>query len=911
MLTNTHAAVTLAAFAAVSAAALAQPQETVAPGATFYVAPNGNDGWSGTHAAPLPNGTDGPFATVQRARDIVRAKAGQQRVSVLIRGGTYPLKAPIVFTPQDSGTADCPVTYSAYPGEEPVISGGRSISGFRREGNVWIADVPEAKGGGWAFRQLFVNGQRRPRARHPNEGFLRMAGPLPSAPGTSKDAKRIPDKSGFLFKPGDVQAWDRPQDINVILVHSWETSIHPVKSIDLDAHKVTFTAPLKEWWTVGYWEKQGRYYLENSPDFLDAPGEWFLDESAGRLTYFPMPGETIEKAEVVAPALSEFVRFAGDSEAGLFVEHVLLKGLSFRHADWTLSPKGNSNTQAAVDVPAVIMADGARNCSVEDCEVAHVGNYGIWFRRGCKDCTIAGNHVHDVGAGGIRIGNSRMAARDDDETSRTLVHNNYIHHYGEIYAAGVGIWLAQSSYNRITNNEIHDGYYSGISVGWNWNKAPNRTHHNTIERNHVHHVVRGMLSDGAGIYTLGTQTGTVIRNNIFHDIFPYMGNPTMAWGIYFDAGSNGLLAENNVVYNTLTGGLMNTGQSGNTVRNNIFALSAWQAVWRWRFQEPPPSTIERNIFYLTQGVLFRPDGGADDTESKWDHNLYWRSDGKPVSFYDDTFEEWQAKGLGKHSIVADPLFVAPEKHDFRLRPESPAFKLGFQPIDMSIAGLTSQSRWATFPRPQPAPELPPLPPEPEPALIHESFEDTPPGCPPRNAFIHTEDRPEAIVVTDELAASGKHCLKVTDAANFENIWNPHLFYQPHFCDGKAVLGFDVRLEKGALFSHAWRDARRPFSVGPSIDINADGQLLANGNALCTVPFGQWLHVSITCGLGSGWHGTYDLTVIAQDGRRLVAKQGLALGSVKFRTLEWLGFVSMAGDAATFYLDNIDLDFEKN
>jgi len=167
------------------------------------------------------------------------------------------------------------------------------------------------------------------------------------------------------------------------------------------------------------------------------------------------------------------------------------------------------------------------------------------------------------------------------------------------------------------------------------------------------------------------------------------------------------------------------------------------------------------------------------------------------------------------------------------------------------------------------------------------------------------------VVTDELAASGKHCLKVTDTANFENIWNPHMFYQPHFLDGKAVLGFDLRLEQDAAFSHAWRDARRPFSVGPSLNIEPDGRLLVNGSPLCSVPVGRWLHVSIVCGLGSGCHGTYDLQVSVLNGEVLASRQGIPFGSAKFRTLVWLGFVSMAEDSATFYLDNINLDFEKN
>jgi hypothetical protein len=165
-----------------------------------------------------------------------------------------------------------------------------------------------------------------------------------------------------------------------------------------------------------------------------------------------------------------------------------------------------------------------------------------------------------------------------------------------------------------------------------------------------------------------------------------MGSPAMAWGIYFDAGSSEMLVEDNIVYHTLTGGIMATAAPGNIVRNNIFALSAWHAAWRWGWIKEPPCLFERNIIYLTQGELFHADGGSSDFRSRWDYNLFWRTDGLPLEFYGAPFEEWQAKGVDRHSVVADPLFVDPEHDDFRLKPESPALRLGFRPIDLTDVG---------------------------------------------------------------------------------------------------------------------------------------------------------------------------------------------------------------------------------
>ena len=121
------------------------------------------------------------------------------------------------------------------------------------------------------------------------------------------------------------------------------------------------------------------------------------------------------------------------------MQHVTLRGLAFQHADWVLAPQGNSSTQAAVEVPAAVMADGALHCAVEGCEVAHVGTYGIWFRRGCKDCRIKQNSLYDLGAGGVSVGEAKMAATDVAESSRILVDNNHIYDGGHVYAAGVGI----------------------------------------------------------------------------------------------------------------------------------------------------------------------------------------------------------------------------------------------------------------------------------------------------------------------------------------------------------------------------------------------------------------------------------------------------------------------------------------
>ena len=698
----------------VGSALAADPPKPVA----LYVAPDGNNQWSGRTAESTPDHSDGPLASLIGARDRLRklrAEAGGSLgpVTVHVRGGMYRMETTFTLEAEDSGTAAAPVVFVAAPGGRPILSGGRVLTGFRQNGNLWETTLPDVKAGQWYFRELFVNGQRRQRARGPNEGYYRIAALLPGP----RDAQgKAVARDGFGFKPGDLQPWADLSDVNLVLMHSWETSIHPLKSVDTVSNIVRFAAPLKEWWSIGYWEAAQRYYVENARELLDQPGEWYLDRQTGVLSYWPLPGERLGETEVVAQQLTELVRFAGDADKGRFVQHVTLKGLSFQHADWVFDPRGNSSTQAAVEVPAAVMADGALNCAVEDCEVAHVGTYGVWFRRGCKDCRLQRNRLFDLGAGGIRVGEANMAASDVAVSSRVWVDNNLIFDGGHVFAAGVGIWVAQSSYNRISHNDIHDLLYSGLSIGWNWDDATNRTHDNVIEYNHVHDLVHGVLSDAGLIYCLGVSPGSVIRNNIFHDIWPY-ANPPFGWGIYLDATCGGYRVENNLVFNTRSGGLMyNNGGHEHVIQNNLFALSADYALWP--FHEKRPNTFRRNIVFLTQGRLLVPYGerslneriAAHESPGDWDNNVYWDTEGTDkLRFYQRNFADWQALGLDRHSLIADPKFANAAAHDFQLDPASPALKLGFQPWDFSQAGLYGDPAWANQVRHERCP-VTPLPP---------------------------------------------------------------------------------------------------------------------------------------------------------------------------------------------------------
>ncbi len=241
----------------------------------FHVSACGNDRWPGRLQAPNKERNDGPFATITRARDAVRElkKAGalQQPVTVLIHGGVYRLAETVAFAPEDSGTVACPITRAAAPGQTPVFSGGRAITGWQKAGGkLWKAQIADAASGKWHPRQLFVNGRRAVRARTPNDGYFRGDGPL--APLTRDRKTWQPEmKIGFKFKDGDLKRWDDLDDANVIVFHSWTASWHHIAALDEQAHAVRFTNP--SGWPLSYWEKEQRNHAENFRESPDSPGE--------------------------------------------------------------------------------------------------------------------------------------------------------------------------------------------------------------------------------------------------------------------------------------------------------------------------------------------------------------------------------------------------------------------------------------------------------------------------------------------------------------------------------------------------------------------------------------------------------------------------------------------------------------
>jgi hypothetical protein len=685
----------------------------------LYVSPQGNDAWSGALPEPNAEHSDGPLATIQRARDVVRRRklCGElsSPLTVWLRGGRYALTQPLTFGPQDSA----PVAYAAYPGETPVLDGGRPIGDWS-EGElnghkVLVASLPEVAAGHWYFRQLFVSGQRRQRPRLPKEGYYWIA----EVPGKAVTAPLFEGSDTFRAAPGDIRPWRNLTDVEVVALHSWIEERMPIASFDEQSGLVTSTRTSAMHLRDDRQARFARYYVDNVLEALQEPGEWYLDRSAGKLYYMPLPGETAQNIEAVAPTVLQLLRLEGKPDEGQYVEFLRFEGLTFRHTDW-LQPKGGkerfdspgidyaSAPQAAFNVPGAIRLEGARYCAIEDCTLEHVGWYGIELADGCTGNRVVGNEIADLGAGGIKLDGSDAQGSMARRTGNNVVTDNHIHQAGRIFHSAVGILSVHSFGNEIAHNHIHDLYYSGISCGWVWGYAESVSKDNRIEKNHIHHIGQGWLSDMGGIYTLGVQPGTVLRGNLIHDIekWGYGG-----WAIYPDEGSSHILIENNVCYDTNSDVFHQHYGRENMVRNNVFAfgregIARHSRIWG---RDVHPSVdksfrafvLERNILVSDGQLLFVGGHSAPLTRRNFlsDLNLLWDVSRAPLSgdaVYDAKrqvscpsplgISAWQALGQDTHSIVADPGFVDLEKRDFTLREDSPALALGFQPIDLSDVG---------------------------------------------------------------------------------------------------------------------------------------------------------------------------------------------------------------------------------
>ena len=667
----------------------------------LYVSTSRSDTNQGTKKMPLAS-LQGALAKAIMLQDeedvegfVVNVASGEYAVFEALTIDNS-LKKPIEFRGDTNGRS--------------VMSGGMRTAKFNVVNDyLWRVRIPEVVRYGLRFEQIYINGERRFRAQSPNRGEFATIEDVREVPIDSTNLGRdiygwevlcIKPKTKLPFGDkcrtqyvGESDAEPTQGNLNIgevvgqpllTFYHKWDVTRRQLQHVDKDGVMYVAGVGVYPWNSIN---TRSRFVAENDANFLDSEGEWILCED-GWLYYIPCQGETPESVTCHIPVAQRFVKIEGESMESL-VENVTFSNIHFEYAAYVTPFKGNPQMQAAATIETVIEANFARNIHFKDCTVAHTGLGGVWFNRGCSDCSVERCHIYDLGASGVKIGEPTIRENKEEITHNIKVDNNIIQHGGFVFPCAVGVTIFNASDNQVTHNDIADFRYTGISVGWVWGYSYSPSKRNIIEYNHIHHLGWAQLSDMGGVYTLGMSEGTSVSHNVLHDIYSlYYGG----WGLYTDEGSSGIRIENNLVYNCKSGAFHQHYGKENIVKNNIFANQIRTQLEASRFEEHLSFTFTNNIIYYKSGEL----GGINwsNVGHKSDYNCYFCTDTtRKIEFQGIPFEQWQQRGQDSHSVVEDPKFKDALAGDFTPQNKALMDKIGFKLFDYTKAGVYGSKEW--------------------------------------------------------------------------------------------------------------------------------------------------------------------------------------------------------------------------
>jgi hypothetical protein len=495
-----------------------------------------------------PEGSGPAFSAAQPgalipARDHARTLLPSMNGNIVIclLAGVYSLTETFVLQAEDGGKNGFQMVYKAADGQAAVLSGGRTIVGWSlhdADKDVYKASVPA----GWDFRQLYVDGVRAIRARHPNQTDATTKGPYFS---------QLTTDAPFSVNTAEIGMWANLNRVEMVWLGHWHQKRARIDRFDVNGgvSTVHFLSPESGSAVLNHSNQPNpSYFFENALELLDAEGEWYLDTVASTVYYKPRVGEDLSSSSVSAPGVETLVQILGGGQ-------LRLSGLTFELTNWTkANSRGYLAWQAAVQletdggspIPGAVQLVDADHVVVEDCTFRRTGAHGLVTLSSNHDHQIINNLFTDLSAGGVVLNGGIQLGAELDE----LVDGNLVERFGQEYTESVGILATHVSGTTISHNEIRDGRYTGISLGWSWTDSDLGLGDNDVGNNLIHHVMQ-LHDDGAGIYSLGRMDGTVIHNNYIHSLLPSpnQGGFPIA-GIYPDNGSCFKTVKDNVLDNT-------------------------------------------------------------------------------------------------------------------------------------------------------------------------------------------------------------------------------------------------------------------------------------------------------------------------------------------------------------------------
>ncbi|TLS51878.1 hypothetical protein FE782_13305 [Paenibacillus antri] len=676
-----------------------------APRADFYVSLEGNDAWSGTSNEPNESGTDGPFRTLERAQSAVReaiADGMTADVVVEVRGGTYALDETLSFGPADSGRDGFDVIYRGAPGERAALSAGERITAWSTtDGVVYAANVGTDR----PFDTMYENDRRSVKARYPNqglprEGYQRTIGYQTSSP-----------KRKFGFQAGDIPALADIGQLEAVVwpggpsgEANWQRDEKKVVSIDEANRIVTLDSDTS--YEIG---PGSRYYVQNHPALLDAPGEFYLDKASGTLFYRPyrLP---IEEQTIVVPRLGRVLGFVGASEANP-VEHIVWDGIDVAYGD----SKSDSMSRD-IDDGAIYMTN-ARSIVIRNGRISNVGLTGILAAGPVQGLAAIGNDISDIGHVGIHLAgayNTRRYVNKDNE-----IVNNRVAGTGRIMGYSSGIGITNSGANYVAYNRVEDTprFSIGLSatpinqyVGTTLDGVPVteankqdfvQTRDNLFEYNDLSNANTDSQDTGL-FYSWGYTLNNTFARNYVHDSGIHF---SFGYAVYLDDESNGFTIEDNLIVRQQNAGDGNLNASivtkgiGNRIVNNLIAdspraLSGFSTITQSNNHGPTrDNDFVRNILYNAGQSVYAHNSWHAAAMRQSDYNVFYQPSGKYVLNNTSaavTLADWKDALNGKydqHSIATGHVFANAPEQDYRLAPDSAARGMGIRDIDVSRMGL--------------------------------------------------------------------------------------------------------------------------------------------------------------------------------------------------------------------------------
>ena len=538
----------------------------------FYISPQGNDQNPGTRALP--------FATLEKANQTIihQSSISNADITIWMEPGIHNISQPVVFSSDTLSPFSGKIRIASTSEEPTIISGGRRLNKWQKSNNnLWSTQIPHTMAILNQIRELFIDGQRVPRARFPNDGYLRVK---------KVGADR---RTNFYFEQGDFPMPIDLQSTELVLLHDWSISRIPIQEIDSEKMKLTAVdsigAKVLDFFNLDHWEQQPRYFLENDLAFVDRDYEWCF-EPIKRKIWLRLPQDVdIKNLHITIPVSEGLVVLRGAKNQP--IKNIHFQGISFHHSTWEIPKMGYGGIQAThfdprpnlrkgwSVVPAAVAASYADSCSFQDCTFKQLGGSGLWLGEGCSNNLIRQCRFADISGNGIMIGEGRdrkiqnevwWKAEPEQAAKNNIIDSCDVQQCGVQFFGAVGIWCGLTKGTFITNNHLHHLPYTGISIGWMWNPNPTPARENIISGNHIHHIMQ-TLSDGGGIYMLGLQPGSKLINNLIHDVSINVGRAESN-GLFLDEGITDVEVEGNVIYNIAKSPIRFHKATTNLVHNN-------------------------------------------------------------------------------------------------------------------------------------------------------------------------------------------------------------------------------------------------------------------------------------------------------------------------------------------------------